>query len=523
MLQSEEFRAYGPPGTGKTTWVAKHARIAVDKFGGDQVSICSLTNTAVREVIGRDLPVDPDNVTTLHARCKRALSAPAPAETIAGEFAKAFPNRATEECIPRSLVGKLGGEEEEPESVDETVLSGGQATLYEQANILRQQMVPVGRWPIKVQRWYQVWKRWCDDTGRYDFTGWLETALEVHPLPAQQVVFVDEAQDHTPLQLAVLRSWAARKLILVGDDDQSLYEWTGADPTRFINPPLEGREIVLSQSYRVPRAVHGVAMQMVRGIRQRKEKAYAPTGVEGEVLRSSYSLSRAKEGLLPPCVGEGRGSVMLLASCGYLLADVIELLKAEGIAFHNPYRRSNLRWNPLASIGPTLRGFLRRDQIWTGAEAYAWASALKAEGVFQRGLKEKFLTVCKLRGVEQLGITDLTDHFEPDVLNRLMRRDLGVFAEYKRMGLLGNWTYALKVFRRPESEWDPQVIVGTIHSVKGGEADNVIVFPDLSAAGFGDYQAGGQDRIRRLMYVAFTRSKRTLVLCDQSKWQAVKW
>ena len=34
----------------------------------------------------------------------------------------------------------------------------------------------------------------------------------------------------------------------------------------------------------------------------------------------------------------------------------------------------------------------------------------------------------------------------------------------------------------------PQVIVGTIHSVKGGEADAVVLFPDLSQAGDASYQ-----------------------------------
>ena len=40
----------------------------------------------------------------------------------------------------------------------------------------------------------------------------------------------------------------------------------------------------------------------------------------------------------------------------------------------------------------------------------------------------------------------------------------------------------------------PKVIVGTIHSVKGGEADVVYLFPDLSAAGDAQYARPGPAR-----------------------------
>ena len=39
----------------------------------------------------------------------------------------------------------------------------------------------------------------------------------------------------------------------------------------------------------------------------------------------------------------------------------------------------------------------------------------------------------------------------------------------------------------------PQVVVGTIHSVKGGEADVVYLFPDLSRSGDAGLYRGGAD------------------------------
>ena len=49
----------------------------------------------------------------------------------------------------------------------------------------------------------------------------------------------------------------------------------------------------------------------------------------------------------------------------------------------------------------------------------------------------------------------------------------------------------------------PQVMVGTIHSVKGGQADVVYLFPDLSQAGDAQYARGGaaRDSVIRQFYV----------------------
>ena len=71
----------------------------------------------------------------------------------------------------------------------------------------------------------------------------------------------------------------------------------------------------------------------------------------------------------------------------------------------------------------------------------------------------------------------------------------------------------------------PQVIVGTIHSVKGGEADVVYLFPDLSVAGMQEYVKGGEarDSTYRMFYVGITRAKETLVLCQPASNFAVRW
>lgn len=69
----------------------------------------------------------------------------------------------------------------------------------------------------------------------------------------------------------------------------------------------------------------------------------------------------------------------------------------------------------------------------------------------------------------------------------------------------------------------PRVIVGTIHSVKGGEADVVYLFPDMSRAGDAQYQRSGpsRDSMIRVFYVGATRARETLYICQRDTAMAI--
>jgi superfamily I DNA/RNA helicase len=70
---------------------------------------------------------------------------------------------------------------------------------------------------------------------------------------------------------------------------------------------------------------------------------------------------------------------------------------------------------------------------------------------------------------------------------------------------------------------EPKVVVGTIHSVKGGEADVVYLFPDLSRAADAQYQRFGpaRDSVIRVFYVGATRAREILYICSGESATAV--
>ena len=87
-----------------------------------------------------------------------------------------------------------------------------------------------------------------------DYTDMIENFIVSELCPKYDVVFIDEAQDLSPIQWKMfdILKKNSKYIILAGDDDQAIYGWAGADVKRFQQEPA--KEIVLPQSYRVPKS-----------------------------------------------------------------------------------------------------------------------------------------------------------------------------------------------------------------------------------------------------------------------------
>ena len=71
--------------------------------------------------------------------------------------------------------------------------------------------------------------------------------------------------------------------------------------------------------------------------------------------------------------------------------------------------------------------------------------------------------------------------------------------------------YILNALKRGDNVKKPRIKISTIHSMKGGECDNVLVVPDLSPAAYKTYY-NNPDLEHRVFYVAVTRAKQALHL-----------
>jgi superfamily I DNA/RNA helicase len=557
QIKSRRLRRLGPktrgnsgssaphkPGTGKTTNLTRQIQRAVDRFGADSVLVTSFSRAAAAELAGRDLPISPDRVGTLHSHCWHALGGPEIAEANVEEWNRDNPSLP---ITPAKKRGRLDGEEGAGDD-SETGKRGDE--LLQQLNRYRGLMLPHEVWNESLISFERLWTEYKRENGLFDFTDLIEGCLHEIALAPKNpsVIFADEAQDLNRMQLSLVRKWGERAnyFIVAGDDDQTIYSFTGATPDAFLDPDIpDSHKIILKQSYRVPRVVHGFAESLIHQVARRQEKEYLPRPEDGAVDRFSRDgYLRTEYAILQTAadhIEQGR-TVMFLASCTYMLRSLIAVLRKHGVPFHNPYRRSNGFWNPLrlgkrtSSAGRILSllvahpGFGDGYRPWTNGDVALWAEVLQSKGVLQHGTKAKLKTV---EMEKPATLERLDEIFEPAALESLMAAWEGSCCD-----LLGWWQERLvpevrqrvqfpalvAAKRGPQAlEQTPQVIVGTIHSVKGGQADVVYLFPDLSQAGDAQYRRDGppRDSVIRQFYVGVTRAREKLYICGRESSTAI--
>ena len=532
-----EYRIFGPPGTGKTTHVARQIHLAATKFGAESVLVTSFSKAAAAELVGRSLPISASNVGTLHSHCYRALGSPEIAECCVDEWNRRNPQMP---MLSKNRRARIDGEDSDAAEEQEKAYAGDD--LLRELNRWRGMMAPADTWPCGVREFRAKWDEYKRAHSFMDFTDLIETALQDIPVApgAPSVLFVDEAQDLNPMQLKVIRKWggSADYFVQAADDDQCIYSWTGASPEAVLDPPIpDDHKIFLEQSFRVPRALHSLASGFVRQVTRTEEKQYRPRDAEGTVCRLAAGHWRNPDSLIDSAMRHlGRGqSVMFLASCSYMLRPLIGVLRKRGIPFHNPYRKSNGFWNPLAvtrrnSAASRLLALLSAHRAhggsgrWTVRELSLWLAWLRPEGTLRAGALDE-VKVMPPGGTVPLDA--FVKILEPPALAALVDAlgdDHRRLIEWWRGRLMPSVASRVR-FPADVATYSgvaalkeaPKIVVGTIHSAKGGEADVVYLFPDLSRAGSGNYERYGplRDSVIRLFYVGMTRAKDTLCICPQ--------
>lgn len=531
-----EYRVFGPPGTGKTTWLAKQVGLACHKYEHNQIAVTSFTKAAAVEVASLDLPISRENIGTLHSFGRRA------AQIETDRIAEKGVNIKAWNDYNASMKGlQIAGTNNDPDDPygGVTDVADG-ASLLSECSRLRQMLVPTESWPMNYQSFHKRWTAWKDNNNLFDFTDMLEYPYnEKISLPSHiRVLFVDEAQDLTPLQFGLIRQWSdgLDRIVICGDDDQAIYGWTGARAESMIDPEVpDDHVITLSQSHRVPRAVHALASRIIQKVKKRQPKEYQPRDYDGLVTSEkigNWNYKNVKPDKLLENHIETGESVMILAPATYMLFPIIESLRACGIPFHNPYRRTQGAWNPLAMRGKksTVARYLAyiANEIipersaesdgkygWTYAELGMWIEMIPATLFRKKGSKAGIIRDCEQMDDRLISFQD-AGLFLNDSLSTITANTdtthLGTAVEDKYSGIIQLCQSIHLVQGYSALTEKPNIVVGTIHSVKGGQADHVYVIPDLPSAAIMSIEKSGIDEMVRLFYVAFTRAYKTLTI-----------
>lgn len=502
---------------------------------------CSFTKAAAvelatKEVDGRKADIPRQMIGTLHSLCYRALEMPPLAEGHVGDFNAAHPEY-------------LLSEARKPDVEDLGAADGGEDgtssdKLSSHYQLLRARCVDRDAWPIAVQGFARAWEGWKDSHGAFDFTDLIEHGPATPP-GNPKVLFADETQDFNALEMQLLRRWVPHleAFVCLLDDDQTIFSHSGADPRVIVDAPVPAENrIVLKQSYRLPRAVHRYASVWIAKVSRRQAKEFLPRDADGAVTMADASLRFPGEEMarVKATVDQGK-SVMVLASCGYMLNGWIAALRDAGVPFANPYRPNRGSWNPLnrseGGAAQRVSSFVAAENgqpYWTMFNMAQWCGLLKAEGLLKRGAKAEIARLGEDQPSYRPGVAEMLERWLDGPLAAMVAgaaRD-GTWPSLEGLRFLGEHAMAAKqkpvsyagsiagaaIARggnpRLELAMPPKVCVGTVHSTKGAEADVVYLAPDLSpqAAEAWHRSAEGRDEVRRVFYVGITRAREELRL-----------
>lgn len=333
-----------------------------------------------------------------------------------------------------------------------------------------------------VERAYRHYKY---ENNLLDFTDLLEQIVqEPDYLPKLEVLIVDEAQDLSRLQweMVIQLAQRANRTFIAGDDDQAVYTWAGADVKTFLS--LDGEIKVLEQSYRVPAKVHALANRVVKRIRSRQPKEWHPRKEDGRI---AYYESFEH-------VDVSHGDWLILASTNYMLNDLYEWLKSQGLMFERHGQRS-ISENILTAV-------LGWEALRKGKAIPMPVVKIVYKHLGTEFVKRGFKTLRDIDPNNEFTLSELQASYgllTDDIWHKVLTK----ISDSQRQ-------YIISILRRGSKLMGKVPIkLSTIHGAKGGEADHVMLLTDLSPK-FANEYAYNADDVNRLLYVGLTRAKESL-------------
>ena len=327
------------------------------------------------------------------------------------------------------------------------------------------------------------------ENGKKDFTDVISDYISTGFVPDFDVLFVDEAQDLAPIQWTMVSRLAenAGEVFIAGDDDQAIFRWAGADVNQFISLPV-GRTTVLDQSYRVPSKIATCANRVVSTISNRHRKPWKPRLEQG-VARFINN---------PDTLDMSQGTWLLLARNTYLLETYTTICMRRGYVFESA-QGSPVSPELLTAIRLWER--LRRGKYLTVGQALLVYEYFSSKVGVAYGAK----TVIKAADPETLVNMDILKSSYGLLRNEIWHEALDRIPLDQKEYLLTALKHGEKI------EGDARIRISTIHGVKGGEADNVVLFSDMAQRTYKEFQQNPDDEAR-VWYVGITRARQNLYI-----------
>ena len=276
-----------------------------------QVLAITFTNKAAAEMRERLAALIPTGtrgmwVCTFHAMCVRMLREDADLLGYTGQFT-IYDDDDSKRMV-RDIMQALGIEQKQfPINMIRSKISSAKNAMIGPEDMLKSADSPNDK---KAAQVYLELERRLRAATAMDFDDLLVRALELlrtrpEVLDKYQERFryisVDEYQDtnHVQYEIANLLAAKYQNLMVVGDDDQSIYSWRGADITNILDFEKDFKNcktVKLEQNYRSTGHILSAANAVVRHNSQRKDKRLFTAEGDGEKIQAFQASDERDEG-----------------------------------------------------------------------------------------------------------------------------------------------------------------------------------------------------------------------------------
>jgi len=286
------------------------------------------------------------------------------------------------------------------------------------------------------------------------------------------------------------------KTYIAGDDDQAIFKWAGADVDHFIALKDEVDYVkTLDKSYRVP---PGPIFELAQSIRSRitnkYNKEYKPKdGQSGELSYHSDVTD----------VDMSEGEWLVLASAHHFFEPIGEHCEDNGWYYRNSRGKN-------AAPVELVQAIQRWERWRKGGEI----ETILIKNIYNYLGNNVTMGYRKANTLNKEGSYTLEDCIAEHGL-----KTNAVW--YEAFNELDNYTenYIRAMLARGENILEtPRIIFKSIHAAKGGEAQNILLLPDVTKASL-DAAEHDPDDAHRLFYVAVTRAKESLHIIEPASYE----